>query len=36
MKLQNWDVGVLKDGTLVDSYYQINFKIENGSIKDIF
>ena len=36
MKLQNWNIGVLKNGTPVDSYYQINFKIENGNIKDIF
>jgi len=35
-KLKNWNTGTLDNGTTVDSYYQINFKIENGNIKDIF
>ncbi|KPM33411.1 Hypothetical protein I595_314 [Croceitalea dokdonensis DOKDO 023] len=34
--LKKWMPGVLNDGTPVDSYYQINFKIENGHITDIF
>ena len=36
MKFQNWNVGVLKNGTSVDSYYQINFKIIDSKIVDIF
>lgn len=35
-KLKKWKSGKLNDGTKVDSYYQINFKIEKGSIIDIF
>jgi len=35
-KLNNWNAGILSNGTPVDSYCQINFKIENGNIKDIF
>ena len=34
-KLNNWIPGI-KDQEKVDSYYQINFKIDNGKIVDIF
>lgn len=34
--LKNWRPGLTKNGNSVDSYYQINFKLENGNIKDIF
>ena len=34
-KLDNWIPGI-KDQEKVDSYYQINFKVENGKIIDIF
>lgn len=34
--LKKWRPGVSIDGNPVDSYYQINFKIENGIIIDIF
>lgn len=36
IRLKNWNAGTLKDGTPVDSYYQINFKIIEGEIEDIF
>ena len=36
MKLTNWKIGTLKNNVSVDSYYQINFKIINGEIADIF
>lgn len=36
MRLKKWNAGTLKDGTSVDSYYQINFKIIEGKINDIF
>ena len=35
-ELNNWNVGVLKNGRKVDSYYQINIKIVDGVIIDIF
>ena len=34
--LRNWVPGVNKKGNKVDSYYQINFKIKDGLILDIF
>lgn len=34
-RLEDWQPGKWKDDNL-DSYYQINFKIENGRITDIF
>ncbi len=34
--LKNWEAGFSSDGLLVDSYYQINFKIIDGQIQDIF
>lgn len=36
MKLNNWKAGTLEDGTPVDSYYQISFKIIDGKIVDIY
>lgn len=36
MSLKNWQAGVTENKVSVDSYVQINFKIENGEIKDIF
>ncbi|WP_155995179.1 hypothetical protein [Tenacibaculum ovolyticum] len=36
LKLKNWKVGRLKNNKKVDSYYQINFKIKEGVIEDIF
>ena len=35
-KLTNWKVGTQKNGSPVDSYYQIKFKIIEGKIEDIF
>ncbi len=34
--LKNWVSGIKKNGDRVDSYYQINFKIKDGTIIDIF
>jgi hypothetical protein len=34
--LKNWVSGVNRNGDKVDSYYQINFKIKEGIIIDIF
>ncbi len=36
LKLKNWKVGRLKNNEKIDSYYQINFKIKEGVIEDIF
>ncbi|WP_077399125.1 hypothetical protein [Cellulophaga omnivescoria] len=36
MKLNKWKAGTLNNDTPVDSYYQINFKIIEGKIEDIF
>ncbi len=36
MSLKNWKAGTIENKNSVDSYAQINFKIENGKIKDIF
>lgn len=36
MKLSKWKAGAIEDGILVDSYYQISFKIIDGKIVDIF
>ncbi len=36
LQLKNWQAGTLKNGKSVDSYYQINFKIKNGIIQEIF
>ena len=35
LTLQNWNAGTWKDKNL-DSYYMLNFKVENGKITDIF